>query len=82
MNGKMDELDKYLKFYLEINIPDKITNKDEEIFIIQSNLISTLLVEVYLIKNISDKKSALEQFRSLIRGKTDYLKDGSIIMEG
>ena len=77
----MDELDKYLKFYLEINIPDKITNKDEEIFIIQSNLISTLLVEVYLIKNISDKKSALEQFRSLIRGKTDYLKDGSIIFQ-
>ena len=38
MNGKMDELDKYLKFYLEINIPDKITNKDEEKFIIQSNL--------------------------------------------
>ena len=79
MNGKMDYLDNFLKFYLAKNIPDKITYKDQEKFIIQSNLISTLLVEVYLNKNISDKKSALEEFRTLIRGNTEYIKDGSII---
>ena len=81
MNGKMDYLDNFLEFYLSKNIPDKITDKDQEKFIIQSNLISTLLVEVYLNKNISDKKSALEEFRTLIRGNTEYIKDGSIIFQ-
>ena len=81
MNDKMDCLDIYLKSYLANNIPDKIINKNDQKFIIQSNLISTLLVEVFVNKNNSDKILALEEFGALIKRNFEYLKDGNIILQ-
>jgi len=81
MNDQLDCLDNYLKSYLEKNIPRKIDPEKEQKFIIQRNLICTLLVEVFLNKKISNKESALQEFRLLIRGKSEYLKDSRIIFQ-
>ena len=73
MTNQLDALKYYLELYLTKNV--KIREKHN----LECNLITTMIIEIFLTK--SDKKTALEEFRQLIREKKKYLFEGSIIYQ-
>jgi hypothetical protein len=86
MKNQMDALKTFLELYLTKSVTkdekdDKGNkNKDkglDENIKIKCNLITTLLIEIFLNKS----KTSIEEFRQLIREKKVYLSDGSIILE-
>jgi hypothetical protein len=82
MNDKLDSLYIYLETYLTKNIfPDKNEGPLDQKYLIECNLICTLLVEIFLNRNKPDKKSTLDEFRLLIREKGKYLRSGNIIFQ-
>ncbi len=74
MKNQIDALKYYLELYLSKNVDVK-----EEIYKIECNLITSLLIEIFLNKSKSEKKKTLEEFRQIIREKRKYLLEGNII---
>ena len=77
MNDQLEPLNIYLELYLGSNIGNSDNYK------IESNIISTLLVELFLnkTKQKEKEKSSLEEFRQLIREYNKYFKGDNIIYE-
>ena len=75
MNDQLDSLKLYLELYSKQNCDEKNEYK------LELNLISTLLVQVFLDKYKNDKKSNVEEFRQLIRENSKFLREGNIIYE-
>ena len=89
MKNQMDALKTFLELFLTKSVTkedkDEKENKEiknnnqdlDENLKIHCNLITTLLIEIFLNKS----KTTVEEFRQMIREKKRYLSEGSIIFE-
>ena len=73
MKNQIDALKYYLELYLTKNVEIR------EKYNAECNMITSMLIEIFLNKTKSEKKKTLEEFRQIIREKSKFLVEGNII---